>query len=746
METKATFPTTTDKRQRQAIFAIVLACLLAALAGSAQAQQPAATWVVTSAGDSGPGTLRQAIAASAPGDLIVFDASLAGAIIELTSGQLVIDKDLVINGSDAPGVTVSGSNVSRVFLVEADVVVELRSLVIADGKAPDGTIPAGAIEAQSGGAIYSEGELRLVDCTVRDSRAGDGADDTFSAPGGHGGGVYSTGSLTVENSAIRHNAAGDGRRWGCILSVCHPLPDEAAASGGSGGGIYASGPLTVTASTVISNTAGAYGADRPQSAGGDGGGIYSLAPTTIYSSTVSGNAAGGVVECANWVFLGTGFCGAGRGGGLASFGQLAISDSVVSGNTAGAGAPGGDGGGIYGEGLVEVVSTVFTGNTAGAGLLMKSTTPPYYWRGDGAQGGQGGGIAVRNGALNLSSSLIVENFAGDGANGGDPPPTTLMQAFSSGQPGSAPADGASSSPDRFGGIGGRGGYGGGISAASATIAIDRSTISSNRSGDGGKGGWGWAICGDGGRGGSGGGMFAGNGSTMRIQETTVTANHSGDGGGSCEPLVEPPKPGRGGNGGGIYNGLSAVELRNATISGNQTGLGPENADDGHGGGIYTNQGLTVARDSTIADNVAAGNGSGGGIENAGITHIQDTLVADNQAGVTGPDCAGSVNLLGRNLIQHPVDCMLTGNVNGAILNRPALIGLLTLNAPGTTETHALLPGSPAINAANCSDGLVTTDQRGVPRPQGPACDIGAYEYDRASVDWRPVYLPLVVGE
>ena len=59
------------------------------------------------------------------------------------------------------------------------------------------------------------------------------------------------------------------------------------------------------------------------------------------------------------------------------------------------------------------------------------------------------------------------------------------------------------------------------------------------------------------------------------------------------------------------------------------------------------------------------------------------------------------------------------------------LGPLALNAPGSTKTYALLAGSPAIDAGSCTDAQgrpVTEDQRGVTRPQGATCDMGAYEF------------------
>jgi hypothetical protein len=58
------------------------------------------------------------------------------------------------------------------------------------------------------------------------------------------------------------------------------------------------------------------------------------------------------------------------------------------------------------------------------------------------------------------------------------------------------------------------------------------------------------------------------------------------------------------------------------------------------------------------------------------------------------------------------------------------LGPLTVNAPGARATHALLPGSPAVDAGGDSaDGCPPTDARGVSRPRGNGCDIGAYELE-----------------
>ncbi len=107
--------------------------------------------------------------------------------------------------------------------------------------------------------------------------------------------------------------------------------------------------------------------------------------------------------------------------------------------------------------------------------------------------------------------------------------------------------------------------------------------------------------------------------------------------------------------------------------------------------------------------------------------IQNSIVAGSA--LSGGDCRSSGGVVtnnGNNIVQDN-GCGFSGGVN-------PLLGPLQANG-GPTLTHALLPGSPAINAGNpqgCLDSLgnlLTFDQRGASRTQGLLCDIGAYEYD-----------------
>ncbi|MGH2678561.1 MAG: choice-of-anchor Q domain-containing protein, partial [Actinomycetota bacterium] len=117
-------------------------------------------------------------------------------------------------------------------------------------------------------------------------------------------------------------------------------------------------------------------------------------------------------------------------------------------------------------------------------------------------------------------------------------------------------------------------------------------------------------------------------------------------------------------------------------------------------------------------------GIGAATDDPGSVTLQNTLVAGNTAPV-GPDCTGQVASLGNNLIGNSTDCDFVAGTGDQVGTGVAPIdpklGPLADNG-GPTPTHALLKGSPAINAGG--SGCTSADQRGAPRKD---CDIGAYE-------------------
>jgi CSLREA domain-containing protein len=192
-------------------------------------------------------------------------------------------------------------------------------------------------------------------------------------------------------------------------------------------------------------------------------------------------------------------------------------------------------------------------------------------------------------------------------------------------------------------------------------------------------------------GGSGGGIYSSG--SLTLERCTVSGNRTGA------------------SGGGIEN-LGTLILTNSTFSGN-TGFS--------GGGL--DAGVATITNCTITGNHATW---GGGIFIGGaLTQLKNTIVAYNTADGSGGDCiGGGATLLGHNL-DSDANCGFTGP--GDFSGVDPLLGSLGDNG-GPTQTRALLDGSPAINAGgDCPP--PSTDQRGVGRPQGAACDLGAFELE-----------------
>ncbi len=177
-------------------------------------------------------------------------------------------------------------------------------------------------------------------------------------------------------------------------------------------------------------------------------------------------------------------------------------------------------------------------------------------------------------------------------------------------------------------------------------------------------------------------------------------------------------------GGAIYQESGQLLITNTTISSNFAGQ--------QGGGIYVQDGSATINNVTIHQNFVTNMGTsaiGGGISNPfqKPVHIKNTILAGN-GGEIGPDCLGTITSDGYNLIGLDSGCIIASNTgdligSGSPIN--ALLGNLADNGSGTL-THALLTGSPAIDAGNPASCDIK-DQRGVSRPQGGNCDIGAFE-------------------
>jgi hypothetical protein len=176
-------------------------------------------------------------------------------------------------------------------------------------------------------------------------------------------------------------------------------------------------------------------------------------------------------------------------------------------------------------------------------------------------------------------------------------------------------------------------------------------------------------------------------------------------------------------GGGILNTNSArLTLINSTISGNNGG--------NEGGGIVSNQGSTLnMTNDTIADNQATH--TGGLIYESGSIYLLNVLLDGNSGG----NC-GSMVIGGSYNISSDASCSFCGEFNNNGVTTK--LGPLQDNG-GPTETHALLSGSPAIDAGSALL-APNVDQRGLPRPHDgnndgvSDIDIGAFEFGFISAE------------
>ncbi len=214
---------------------------------------------------------------------------------------------------------------------------------------------------------------------------------------------------------------------------------------------------------------------------------------------------------------------------------------------------------------------------------------------------------------------------------------------------------------------------------------------------------------------SGGGMITEYPGTSTLTNVTFSGNSAND------------------QGAGMIN-LGTSTLLNVTFSGNTAG--------NRGGGLYNSSESTLTLTNVSLSGNSAGGAGGGGIYNFGtLVILKNTLLAGGD-GPNGPDCFGTFSSYGYNLIQNTSGCTITGDQTGNIYGENPMLGPLGYHG-GYTPTHALLAGSPAIDAASSTDPdghPVTVDQRGMPRPQGAANDIGSFEYVILVNFWLPVMI------
>ena len=277
---------------------------------------------------------------------------------------------------------------------------------------------------------------------------------------------------------------------------------------------------------------------------------------------------------------------------------------------------------------------------------------------------------------------------------------------------------------------------------------------------------------------NGGRAISVNAATLRLRNSVVENNRiAGVGAGDCSIVIEDSWI-RGNSGAGVNFGEAGVEVRRTTIEANSggglastyfsnnlivsdsaivrnSGRGGVSADDNSSvdiegstisensgswaGGIHADGYLVRVRNSTIVYNV--GDRVGGiGFSSYGVIDIAGTLLAGNTSPAGSSDCGQffgdprNISSSGGNLVGDRIGCTFDALPSDLVGTHSSpinpLIAPLAMNG-GPTLTHALLPGSPAIDAGGTA--CLPTDQRGVARPLDGngnglwACDIGAYE-------------------
>lgn len=270
------------------------AAALFALALLPVAPARAALIIVTNTNDSGPGSLRQAIADAAPQTGIIIDNSLAGQTINLQTA-LIVDKQMSIEGPGAPAARVKLTTQGRDSIMIISALTNIHDLDFNNGA------------AENGGAIQITNYTQLSNTTISNSHAsGDGGgiwvaphasfilDDALvldNTAGGDGAGIFAGDTSVIDMSNVNftgNNATGRG--GGIFADTVSTVEVQSGSVIGnvaaSGGGIYSDGNI------------GYYGTIASNGATADGGGIYlnsglfNLNLGTLGSNTA--NRGGGV--------------------------------------------------------------------------------------------------------------------------------------------------------------------------------------------------------------------------------------------------------------------------------------------------------------------------------------------------------------------------------------------------------------------------------------------------------------------
>jgi hypothetical protein len=571
------------------------------------------TITVTSSADSGPGTLREAIASASPGDTIQFARSVHN--ITLTSGELLVSKNLTVQGPGTGALTISGNGASRVFDISGPANVNIADLTVSNGEVT--TTAVSNIADWGGAGILNNGAtLALVDVTFSNNTAvGVPGQDEF------GGGLFNDGgTATVSLCAFTNNRVTGA---GSLDNI-----------GGSAGGAIDNlegGTLTVVNSDFRNNSV----------VSADGLGYYALGGA-IENDAWTGTTGDGtapsipstviVTHCTfqdNQAQAGTE--GSTNGGAVENEGagsRMTLNECQINGNSALGGANGvdnfgqGDGGGVMNTSIMVISSCTITNNRAVSGA---NPTPSAN---DSFAGAASGGGVLNGGNLIISNSTVSGNLAQGGASSSGPGGDAFGGGISSQYPGStlSATDCQITDNRAVGGLGGTGeplglggaagvGAGGGIDVSGDDSATLVGCIIRGNLAQGGQG-----VSGNNGGAGVGGGLELGNqalfAQTSPSQATVIDCK-------IVDNLALGGQGAQGANGGDALGGGMAnlggctATLTASTFDGNAAVGGTEGwggASDGQGlgGGIYSDQANGATLNTNAIDYVMLNFASTGG--------------------------------------------------------------------------------------------------------------------------------------
>ncbi|MGI9243155.1 MAG: discoidin domain-containing protein [Verrucomicrobiales bacterium] len=627
---------------------------------------------VTNLNDSGPGSLRDAISGTSPGDTVEFSAELPGSRIVLGGSELLLDKAITVDASNLPGgMTIDASEISRVLSASALSGYPLSGFAAtqSSGESPASNAIDGDPATRSStadGDITPWWEIDFgndlpIDRVVLHNRQ-DCCEDLFQNLGVTiydelGTVIYDSGTLNPNNVlgspefiAVAIPKLLNARR----IRVAKDGPSLSLGEFEVFGGVHLDS-LTITGGLTSAESA------NPNNTGA-GGGIYNSGNLRLRNCKISGNRTGSTTDPGGVV---------GPGGGIYhQDGILSIDRCTVSGNAAGDGADsgaegatggtGGWGGGLFqASGGLHIVDSGFSDNRAGSGGL--ADTQGY--------GGSGGGLYLEGGATTIEDSIFTNNHSGLGAEargGGifNSAPSPVLRGCSF-------RDNIASSS------------GGAMANFDSSPTLDRCYFLNNRAD-------------------FGGALTNESPSSPMIADCQFQGNSANYDGGAiynhaqaATGLVNSSFLGNQATdrGGAIYNLSSSFSSTNCTIVGNRA--------DGRGGAIFT-----AFSDPSFANTIMWGN-TVGGAPNSLESFIASPGVSHCLIEGLNPDG--------------------TNNLDGTDANNDPLISLEANPTSAAGIRLRLLAGSAAIDAGDSTANFLASDIVGNERIQDGIIDLGSSE-------------------